>query len=149
MAKYPFKNVNNDTIITEPEEWRVIDGYEGLYEVSSLGRVRRTETTTIEHTAAGIIVSERHREPYYLKPTLNCFGYYQLGLTIHNKTTVIDVHLLVARAFLPQSIEKTDIHHIDGISTNNRADNLMCLSPALHRNFHTTKNKRTYLHSQA
>ena len=145
MAKYPFINMNNDTFSIEPEEWRYIDDYDGLYEVSSLGRVRRAATDTIEVTCSGAIVSERHREPYYLTPTLNCHGYYQLGLTIHNKTTIVAVHLLVARAFFPQSIEKVEIHHIDGISTNNRVDNLVCLSPELHRNCHTTKNKRTYL----
>ena len=147
MAKYPFVNVNNDTFSAEPEEWRYIDDYDGLYEVSSLGRVRRAATDTVEVTCSGAIVSERHREPYYLTPTLNRHGYYQLGLTIHNHTTIIAVHLLVAAAFLPHSAERVDVHHIDGISTNNRLDNLMSLSPVLHRNFHTTKNKRTYLHT--
>ena len=146
MAKYPFINANNDTTSAEAEEWRYIDDYDGLYEVSSLGRVRRAATDTVEVTCSGAIVSKRHREPYYLTPTLNRYGYYQLGLTIHNKTTIVCVHLLVARAFLPKSVEKVDVHHIDGISTNNRVDNLVCLSPELHRSCHTTKNKRTYLH---
>lgn len=146
MAKYPFINMNNDTFSIEPEEWRYIDDYDGLYEVSDLGRVRRASTTTVEYTDGGFIVTERRREPYYLTASLNCHGYYQLGLTIHNKTTVIDVHILVAKAFLPRNQAQREIHHIDGISTNNRADNLEWVTQSEHQRYHTTKNKRTYLH---
>ena len=50
MAKYAFKNVNTNCIIDEQEEWKPIDNCDGSYEVSNLGRVRRTPTTTIEMT---------------------------------------------------------------------------------------------------
>ena len=149
MSKYPFINMNNYPVSTEPEEWRNIAGCDGLYEVSSLGKVRRAATSTIEYTDSGVTVMERHREPYYLTQTLNCHGYHQLGLTIHNHTTIVCVHLLVAKTFLPHSADKIEVHHIDSISTNNRLDNLMSISPMIHRNYHTAKNKRTYLNVQA
>ena len=141
--------MNENCISTEPEEWRFIDGYAGLYEVSNLGRVRRAATITRECTLFGEIVSERSREPYYLTQTLNCHGYYQLGLTIYNRTTIVCAHILVAKAFLPHTDSQTEIHHIDGISTNNRADNLVWVSPLEHRNYHTTKQHRTYLATQS
>lgn len=144
MPKSVYKSVNNIPV-GELEEWRSIDGYEGLYEVSSLGRVRRTPTTIIEMTEDGTIVSERSRDYYHLTPTLNVYGYYQLGLTIHNKTTVCHVHLLVARAFLNMPDDGAEVHHIDRISTNNRLDNLAWVSKAEHSRIHSHKNSRTYL----
>lgn len=144
MPRYQLKNVNNDCINID-EEWRSIDGYDGLYEASNMGRIRRAPTITTECTTAGVVVMERRREPYYLNPTLNCHGYYHVGLTIHNHTNTVAVHILVARAFLSHNEFQTEVHHIDGISTNNNLDNLMWVSESSHMGYHRTKRSRTYL----
>ncbi len=144
MAKYLY-SCDIPAFVEEGEEWRPIAGTNGLYEVSSVGRVRRTPTTTVEMTLDGTIVAERSRDYYYLTPTLGCHGYYQLGLTVNGKTTVTAVHIMVARAFCERLEGSVEVHHIDGISINNRRENLMWLSADEHSLLHCRKHKRDYL----
>jgi hypothetical protein len=145
MAKTTYEEASLDPTDHTDEEWRYIDGYDGLYEVSNKGRVRRTPTTIVEYTESGAIVGERTRDVYYLNPTLNFHGYYHLGLTCMGKTKTERVHDLVARTFLPHDESETVIHHIDGISTNNDVCNLVWLTPDEHKEMHRDKSRRTYL----
>ena len=145
MGKYLYNCDDVPALIERDEEWAPVDGCKGLYEVSNLGRVRRTPTTTIEMTEDGTIISERSRDYYYLNPTLGRYGYYQLGLTVDNKTAVTAVHIIVARAFCERPEGCDEVHHIDGISINNRADNLAWVSADEHRDLHRHKCKRDYL----
>lgn len=90
------------------EIWKDIAGYEGLYEVSNLGRVKSLITNKI------------------LKPSFDgkknylFVGLYKKGV----KTKLINVHRLVAMAFIPNPNNYPQVNHIDENKINNRADNL-------------------------
>ncbi|MFV2195998.1 NUMOD4 motif-containing HNH endonuclease [Nocardiopsis sp. LOL_012] len=88
------------------EEWRAVVGYEGLYEVSSLGNVRSW-------------TPRKNGEP--LTPWLNRNGYLRvaLGRDGHHY-----VHRLVAAAWLGPCPEGQQTRHLDGDKLNNRAPNL-------------------------
>lgn len=94
-------------------EWKSIKDYEGLYEVSNDGRVRRLRFTNGSHDF------EKVRE---CKQTLNTWGYMTVNLSKNGKSNTKRVHRLVANAFLGES--NLQIDHIDGNKQNNRLDNL-------------------------
>lgn len=89
------------------EIWRDIEGYEGLYQVSNLGRVRSLKAT---HPRVLKLKSEKDG---YLVASL-----YKKGV----KYPV--VHRLVAKAFIPNPENKCTVNHIDGDKKNNRVENL-------------------------
>jgi len=97
------------------EEWRPIDGHPG-YEVSSLGRVRSYRRR--HNGLAG--------EPRLLKQSLTDKGYLRVGLRRADGTgsRTIYVHKLVLTAFVGPAPEGMECRHLDGISQNNRLDNL-------------------------
>ena len=102
-------------------------------------------TTLVEYTGTGTIVNEKTREAYMLNPTVNVHGYYQVGLTKNRKTWSIDVHLLVARAFVPHDEYRNVVHHKDRISTNNHCSNLQWVTKEEHKELHRDKSRRDYL----
>lgn len=91
------------------EEWKPIEGFEGLYEISSYGRVK-----SFNVSSSGKI----------LRPSPDSGGYLRTSLTKDGKRKYVNVHRLVANAFLPRIDGKTCVNHIDGNKANNRLDNL-------------------------
>jgi len=92
------------------EIWKDIKGYEGIYEVSNLGRVRSIPRNgTINKTKI-------------LSPAL-IHGYYSLCLRNKNKK-MHRVSRLVAQAFIPNPENKPEVNHIDGNKKNNVVCNL-------------------------
>ena len=93
----------------DSEKWKDIDGYDGMYQVSDLGRVR----------------SRYSGEWRVLRGGKNSKGYLSVGLCKDSKQKSILVHRIVANAFIPNSDEtKTIINHKNEIKTDNRASNL-------------------------
>lgn len=90
----------------EIERWRSIDGFEGLYEVSSFGQVRNARTKKM------------------LKPYENEKGYLKVGLYKNGKDHKKRVNRLVARAFIENPYELPDVDHLNGNNQDNRANNL-------------------------
>ena len=123
------------------EEWRDISGYEGLYKVSNNGKIMRMETYITEVTAYGEIVSQRVTPAYILKSSVSANGGYPVcGLTKGKTTVQFKVHRLVAEAFCArESIEQTEVHHIDGDRENAKADNLLWVTPLQHQALHSEK----------
>lgn len=99
-------------------EWKPIKDYEGLYEVSSDGRVRRIKFINGSHNF------EKIKE---CKQTLNTWGYMTVNLCKNGKSNTKRVHRLVANAFLGESDLQVD--HIDGNKQNNKLDNLEYVTP--------------------
>jgi len=99
----PYKH---NTMQTYEEIWKDLPEYEGLYQVSNLGRVR----------------SLKFGRERILKPGLNGRGYYTVGLCRGGKGETYAIHRLVMLAFVGES----DLHvnHKSGVKTDNRLENL-------------------------
>ncbi len=105
------KEIHNYSMSLEDlpgEEWRDVIGYEGLYQVSNMGRVK----SFCEQTAR------------ILSPCPNKKGYYMVHLHKDGKKKNFGIHVLVATAFIPNPENKPEVNHLDRDKTNNRADNL-------------------------
>lgn len=98
------------------EEWRPVVGWEGVYSVSSSGRVRRDARGPSTRPGRG------------LKPS-NHNGYAQVGLRFAGSRATVAVHLLVARAFLGPAPGGHEADHVDGNKANNCSSNLEYLTP--------------------
>lgn len=97
------------------EIWRDIKGYEGLYQVSNFGKVKRILFVN------NIIVKKQDK---ILKNQKNPAGYNIIALTKNSQQKTCLVHRLVAEAFIEKINGKTYINHKDGNKANNRVENL-------------------------
>ena len=100
------------------EEWRDVVGYEGRYQVSSMGRVKSLERK-IPHWRGG----ERIQKERILKPFV-VGGYLRVGLSVDGKLKRLRVHRLVCEAFHENPENKPEVNHINEDKTDNRAVNL-------------------------
>ena len=87
------------------ENWKAVNGYEGLYEVSDKGRVKGLKRNRI------------------LKNIVDSLGYVRVSLCKENKIKAHKIHRLVAEHFLKPSEYKI-VNHIDGNKENNSVENL-------------------------
>ena len=101
------------------EEWRDVVGYEGLYQVSSEGRVKSLERK-VPHCSGG----ERIQKERILKPVVRGDGYLKVDLCAGGKRKMHKVHRLVCQAFHDNPDNKSDVNHINEDKTDNRACNL-------------------------
>lgn len=97
------------------EEWRDIPGFEGAYQVSSLGRVRGLDRDIVSRN--GVV---RHWRGNVLRPKWD--GRYE-SVSLGERCTR-RIHALVLLAFVGPPSEGQEARHIDGDSTNNRLENL-------------------------
>lgn len=100
------------------EVWKDIEGYEGLYQVSNLGRVKSLPRTKKTKSGVTYITKEK------ILMFRNCAGYNRCSLTKNNKSKNIYVHRLVARAFIPNPKNYKYINHKDCNPSNNKIENL-------------------------
>lgn len=103
---------------TEKEIWLPVVGYEKLYEVSNLGRIKSLRRDKI------------------MTNSLQSTGYLTVGLTVDGATINMKVHRLVAIAFLDAPPNGHEVNHKDGVKTNNKLDNLEWVTKpenAIHR----------------
>lgn len=99
------------------EIWKDIKGYEGLYQVSNLGRVK--SLNYLGHH------KEMIKKPsLQKKTTMKSSQYYQTVLYKNGKAKTVTVHRLVAEAFIPNPDNLPQVNHIDHNPLNNKVDNL-------------------------
>lgn len=103
------------------EVWCDVNGYEGLYQVSNLGRVYSIKRDVNQ----GKYGNERTVGGYLLKPTDNGHGYLVVGLRNGNKRKSFYIHRLVAEHFIPNGDGYEYVNHKDYNTHNNHADNLV------------------------
>jgi hypothetical protein len=103
------------------EVWKNIEGYEGIYQVSNLGRVKSLERKRLGFKKAPTIVNER-----ILKTGVQTNGYLIVGLHKDGKVKTRLIHQLVAIAFLNHKPDgfKLVVNHINFNRSDNRFENL-------------------------
>lgn len=106
------------------ETWKAIPGFEGLYEVSDLGRVR-----SLDREVTGKSGSIRKLKSKILKTGISLDGRLLVQLSKEGKTTMHSVHKLVTLTFIGDRPNGYHICHIDGDSFNNRLSNLKYDTP--------------------
>lgn len=100
------------------EEWKDIEGYEGIYQVSNYGRVKSLDRQVSNGKGLKLQPGRLLSQSYNQK------GYPIVYLSKNAKQKTITVHRLVALAFVKNIDKKPQVNHIDGIKTNNKANNL-------------------------
>ncbi len=116
------------------EIFKDIPDYEGIYQVSNLGRVKSLERTVTHSSGSFMVLKER-----FLTLILNA-GYYNVNLSKHGKPKAFNVHVLVAMTFLnhtPRGMEIV-VDHIDNDKLNNNTSNLQLTS----NRHNTTKDRK-------
>ena len=115
---------------TETNEiWKDVVGYEGLYMVSNLGRIKS-------------LGNDRTRKDKILNPIKNRNGYLKVSLCKNGKQKAYYIHRLVAQAFVQNdSLFNTDINHKDENPLNNNAENLEWCDRSYNINY-GTRNER-------
>ena len=111
------------------EVWRDIEGYEGLYQVSSEGRVKSLKR-------------KMRKNERILKPTYNDRGYLYVDLCAGGKRKRFYAHRLVCQAFHENPDNKPEVNHINENASDNRACNLEWCTRRENNN-HGTRTERS------
>jgi len=106
------------------EIWKDVKGYEGIYQISNKGRIKKVNTDNI------------------LKPSLAGKGYFRIGLRKDKKPKYYYIHRLVAEAFIPNVDNKEFVNHKDLNKLNNNVDNLEWCTPKENNNYRGHQLKR-------
>ena len=116
-----YKNYSLENL--DGEEWRDIEGYEGLYQVSNMGRVKGLEREYKSNNGKGTEYIGKTKTRI-LKQGLTTDGYPQVALCRNSTCKYVKVHKLVAKAFIPNIENKPTIDHISTVRHDNRVCNL-------------------------
>lgn len=104
-----FCTTGGMVLAEQTENWLPVVGYEGLYEVSDLGRVR-----TLHGKHQGRIMT----------PTITARGYLRVGIRKNRVRQHFAVHRIVLAAFVGPRPEKNECDHLNNVKTDNRLCNL-------------------------
>lgn len=98
--------------------WKDVDGFEGIYQVSTSGVIRAlpriVKTKTYKY----------FKTIHELKPVLMTNGYLTVTLARDSALCPTPIHRIVATAFIDNPLHMDQINHINGIKTDNRVENL-------------------------
>lgn len=102
------------------EIWKDIQNYEGFYQISNLGRMKSVGRYRKGKRGVPTLCKEKMMTPRINPKT----GYSQIHLAKDGVYKAFLVHRLVAFAFLEKPLEKNVVDHINGVRSDNRAENL-------------------------
>lgn len=103
----------------ETEQWKPIAGFEGLYEVSNLGRVRSLGREVMRRNGRRLTIAGR-----IMQPGTSGRGYQSVVLSKRGSSTFRTIHRLVALAFIPNPNGHSHVDHRDCDIANSSAANL-------------------------
>jgi hypothetical protein len=107
--------------MTGVELWRWVPGYEGIYEVSNMGRVRSVDRLLYHYNWRAKEKRAHKAKGRMLRPGKASHGYFTVALGRGNSRTI---HSLVAEAFIGPKPEGCEVLHADGSRDNNHISNL-------------------------
>jgi len=125
---------------TKKEVWKDVVGYEGLYEISSFGRLKRLKRTTLGKD--GI---EYNYPELIIKGDYDKDGYIRTTMSKNKKKKTKKLHRLVAEAFIPNPNNYPEVNHLDETKDNNHVDNLEWVTVKGNANY-GTRNERITNH---
>ena len=116
------------------EIWRDIRGYEGLYQVSNLGRVRSLDRIVIRDNGRPFPIKEK-----IIKP--QTYDFKHLCVTVYKNGTqkMLPIHKAVANAFIPNPNGCDVVHHRNHNPKDNRVENLKWMTKSQHQILHNTE----------
>lgn len=103
------------------EHWKDIRGYEGTYQVSDAGRIK--SIGRVKYCGKNVVNGAYYKEKI-LKGNPGRFGYLRVNLWKNNRCKMHKIHQIVAKHFIPNTNNLSDINHKDGIKSNNAVSNL-------------------------
>jgi hypothetical protein len=105
------------------EQWKWVGGYEGMYEVSNLGRIRSTDRMVRMVSKKGREFMAR-KKGRVLRQFFGSSGYLQVCFSKEGRLRTKMVHRLVVKAFLEPIEGKLEVNHSNGDKQNNSLENL-------------------------
>ena len=124
--------------MNEEEIWKDINGFEGLYQVSNLGRVKSPQKIVYRKTGGYNVYKERIIAQETVKG-----GYYRVHLFKNGKGSHLLVHRLVYAAFCGEIPPGTQVNHINEDKSDNRLENLNLMTPKDNTNWGTANERRS------
>lgn len=102
------------------EVWKDVKGYEGLYQISNLGRVMSLKRSIKQPNSGRIRTINKKIRKAFISNT----GYELVGLSKEGKAKAFSVHRLVALSFIENPNNHKCVNHLNGVKTDNCLYNL-------------------------
>lgn len=119
------------------EIWSDIEGFEGLYQISSIGRVKSLERITMRSDGRPLPMKEK-----ILIPLTEHGGHLRVHLHKDGNCYVGRIHVLVAQAFIPNPNGCDIVHHKNESPQDNRVENLEWTTRPEHAKLHISEKDR-------